>query len=395
MQHRFRSVTSLLFLFFSLFGLAAPAGAQGFDTSAKHAILVEMETGEVLYEKAADEPFPPSSMAKMMTIYIAFEQIHAGALSLDDTTVVSDDAWRRWAGSEASLMFLGARETVSVRDLLKGIIVSSGNDAATVLAEMLAGSEDAFAEWMNDKAAELGMTNTHFTNASGWPDPAQHTTARDLARLAEHTIRDFPELYPLYAERTFTYGTDFATGKPIRQSNRNPLLYTMDGADGLKTGHTEDAGYALTASAKRGQRRLIAVLSGLDSTAARARESRSLLEYGFRAFDTYDLYPAGAVVGTADVWLGRQGKLPLVVEEPVRLTLSRRDRSGLKLVLAYDNPVPAPIAKGTPVATLRISAPGIGTRTVPVLAGADIEEVGGFGKIGAAFEYLLFGSSGQ
>ncbi len=393
----YRFLRPLIFLLAvsGAFGLTTSAAAQGFETSARHAILVEMDTDTVLYEKAADEPFPPSSMAKMMTVYIAFEQIHAGALSLDDTTVVSDDAWRRWAGSEASLMFLGARETVTVRDLLKGIIVSSGNDAATVLAEMLAGSEDAFAEWMNDKAAELGMTNTHFTNASGWPDPAQHTTARDLARLAERTIRDFPELYPFYAGKSFTYGTDFATGKPIRQSNRNPLLYTMEGADGLKTGHTRDAGYALTGSAKRGDRRLIVVISGLDSTAARAREARSLLEYGFRAFDTYDLFDAGETVGEADVWLGEKGKLPLVVEEPVRLTLSRRARAGLKVVLAYDNPIPAPIAKGTPLATITITAPDFAGREIPVLAGADVAQVGGFGKIGAAFEYLLFGSSGQ
>ena len=394
-MHRFLRLFAFLLAACALTGLSTAAAAQGFETSARHAILVEMETDTVLYEKAADEPFPPSSMAKMMTIYIAFEQIHAGALSLDDMTVVSDAAWRRWAGSEASLMFLGARERVTVRELLRGIIVSSGNDAATVLAEMLAGSEDAFAEWMNDKAAELGMANTHFANASGWPDPTQHTTARDLARLAAHTIRDFPELYPMYAETHFTYGTDFATGKPIRQSNRNPLLYTMDGADGLKTGHTEDAGYALTGSARRGDRRLIVVVSGLDSTAARAREARSLLEYGFRAFDTFALFDAGEVVGEADVWLGEKGKLPLVVEEPVRLTLSRRARAGLKIVLAYDNPVPAPIVKGTPLATLSISAPNFEGREIPVVAGTDVAQVGGFGKIGAAFEYLLFGSSGQ
>lgn len=374
---------------------ALPASAQGIDTRAPHAILVEMATGDVLFEKAADETFPPSSMAKMMTIYLAFEQIRAGTLSLDDTTVASNDAWRRWAGSEASLMFLGAGEQVRAEDLLHGIVVSSGNDASTVLAEMLAGTEDAFAVWMNDKAAELGMTNSRFANASGWPDPDQYTTARDMATLALATVRDFPDLYAFYAEKAFTWGTDFQTGKPIRQSNRNPLLFTMEGADGLKTGHTQDAGFALTASAARQGRRLVAVVSGLDEIRARGREAQSLLEYGFRAFDTVSLLAAGEVVGEADVWLGRAAKVPLVVEKDLALTLSRRDRAGLGMVLAWDNPIPAPIAAGTPVATISIAAPGIETRIVPVLAGADVEEIGGFRRLGAAFRYLLFGAAAE
>lgn len=374
---------------------ALPAWAQGIDTRAPHAILVEMATGDVLFEKAADERFPPSSMAKMMTVYLAFEQIRAGTLSLEDTTVVSDDSWRRWAGSEASLMFLGAGEQVRVEDLLRGIIVSSGNDASTVLAEMLGGTEDAFAVWMNEKAAELGMTDSHFANASGWPHPDQYTTARDMATLALATARDFPDLYAFYAEKEFTWGTDFQTGKPIRQSNRNPLLFTMEGADGLKTGHTEAAGFALTASAARQGRRLVAVVSGLDEVRARGREAQSLLEYGFRAFDTVSLLRAGETVGEADVWLGRAAKVPLTVEEDLALTLSRRDRAGLEMVLAWDNPIPAPIAAGTPVATISIAAPGIETRTVPVLAGADVEAIGGFRRLGAAFSYLLFGAASE
>lgn len=391
-------MTAIRALFISLLALCAsvlPVRAQGIDTRAPHAILVEMATGDVLFEKAADERFPPSSMAKMMTIYLAFEQLRAGTLSLDDTTVVSDDSWRRWAGSEASLMFLGAREQVRVEDLLRGIVVSSGNDASTVLAEMLAGTEDAFALWMNEKAAGLGMANSHFANASGWPAPDQYTTARDMATLAAATVRDFPDLYAYYAEKEFTWGTDFQSGKPIRQSNRNPLLFTMEGADGLKTGHTEAAGFALTASAARQGRRLVAVVSGLERIRERGREAQSLLEYGFRAFDTVSLLDAGEVVGEADVWLGRAAKLPLVVEKSLALTLSRRDRAGLEMVLAWDNPIPAPIAAGTPVATIRISAPGIETRTVPVLAGADVEEIGGFARLGAAFSYLLFGAAAE
>jgi len=390
-------IRGCVFALGTLIALAAPddpASAQGIDTSAEHALLLEMETGDTLFAKAADEPFPPASMAKMMTIYLAFEQISEGALALEDTTVVSDQAWRRWAGSEGSLMFLGAGEEVSVHNLLMGIVVSSGNDACTVIAEMLAGSEDAFAGWMNEKAAELGMNDTHFENASGWPHPDQVTTARDLAKLAEATIRNFPELYKRYYPQTsFTYGEDFQSGEPITQSNRNPLLFRMEGADGLKTGHTEASGYALTGSAERDGRRLIGVVSGLDSTAARAREAQSILEYGFRAFDTYTLFEPGEEIGAADVWLGGDSSVPLVVEEGLKLTLSRRARSGLEMVLEYDNPIPAPIAEGQPVATVTVSAPDMEERRLSVVAGRNVEQVGGFGRIGAALKYLLLGAS--
>ncbi|WP_281300941.1 MULTISPECIES: D-alanyl-D-alanine carboxypeptidase family protein [unclassified Iodidimonas] len=371
------------------------AVAQGLETSARHALLLEMETGDVLFSKDPETPFPPASMSKMMTVYLAFDQIRAGSLSLEDTTRVSDEAWRRWAGTEASLMFLGAGEEVSVKQLLHGIIVSSGNDACTVLAEMMSGTEDAFALWMNEKAAEIGMTNSQFKNASGWPADGQYTTAHDLATLAEKTIRDFPELYEIYAEKSYTYGKDFRTGEAITQSNRNPLIYRMDGADGLKTGHTEASGYGLTGSAIRNGRRLIVVVSGLDSVSARARESQSLLEYGFRAFDTYSVFDAGEQIGEADVWLGKSGKLPLIVQDPLKLTLSRRDRMALKMVLRYDNPIPSPIKKGQPVATVTLSAPDLGERQIPVLAGESIEPVSGFGRIGAALDYLLFGSAGK
>lgn len=373
--------------------IAGAAQAQGIATAARHAILVEMETGDVLYSKDAATQFPPASMAKMMTVYLMFEQISEGSLSLDDTTVVSADAWKQWAGTEASLMFLGEGETVSVRDLLMGIVVSSGNDACTVAAQMLAGTEEAFALWMNEKARDLGMENSRFQNASGWPAPDQYTTAEDLAILAERTIRDFPDLYRFYAEKSFTYGKDFRTGTPISQSNRNPLLYRMDGADGLKTGHTRAAGYGLAASAEREGRRLIAVVSGLESVRERARESQSLLEYGFRAFSTYALFEAGETVADAAVWLGEAGTVPLLVSEPVKLTLSRRDRAAMTVTLAYDSPIPAPVVKGQPVATIEVTAPGIQTVRVPVVAGADVAQVSGFARIGEALEYMLFGEA--
>ncbi len=387
-----RSVPWILILLWT--GVTA-ALAQGMTTTAKHAILVEYETGAVLFEKAADERFPPASMAKMMTLYILFEQLKSGALGLESTTRVSREAWKRWAGSEGSLMFLSPGEEVTVEQLIRGIIVSSGNDACTVVAEMLAGTEDAFAEWMNAKAAELGMTNSRFRNASGWPAPDQYTTARDLAILAARTIRDFPEYYHYYSEKTFTHGKDFRTGKPITQRNRNLLLWRMEGADGLKTGHTRAAGYGLTASAERGGRRLITVVSGVRSESARAREAQALLEYGFRAFKTYRLFAAGEPVVEADVWLGEEAAVPLVLEEPLVLTLSRRDRAGLKVKLRYTNPVPAPIRAGEKLGEVELVWPSLDEpRRIPLIAGRAVRQVSGFGKIAAALEYLVFGRSG-
>ncbi len=385
-------------IFFAAFFFFLPAtlAAQTMDSPAKTAILVEMETGAVLFSKEPDTPFPPASMSKMMTAYIVFDQIRNGSLNLTDTTKVSDSAWRQWAGTEASLMFLGAGEEVSVEDLLRGIVISSGNDACTVVAEMLAGTEDEFARWMTEKAKEIGMTSTKFENASGWPSPDQYVTARDLAILAERTIRDFPELYKYYSETSFTHGTDFQTGQPIKQGNRNPLLYRMPGvADGLKTGHTTEAGYGLTASAAEDGRRLILVVSGLTSVQERARETERLIRYGLRNFSTYALFDKGEQVDEALVWLGDQNAVPLIAAEDVRLTMTRRSRSGMKVTLAYDNPVPAPIEAGQPLATVTISAPDMEDVTVPLVAGRNVSEIKGFGRLGAAFNYLLFGSSGQ
>lgn len=390
----FRHIKLLLPAVFALLQFAAPAVAQTMDTPARHAILIEAETGQVLYEKEADVLFPPASMSKMMTVYIAFERIKEGSLSLDDTFTVSNEAWRRWAGSEASLMFVSAREEVRVEDLLKGIIVSSGNDACTVLAEGLAGTESSFAEWMNEKAREIGMRDSYFTNASGWPDPAQHTTARDMAVLATRLIENFPDLYRLFAERSFTHGLS-PDGKPITQPNRNPILYTVDGADGLKTGHTRESGYALTGSAYRAGRRVILVVSGLNSNRARARESQRLIEFAFRNFKTYALFAEGETVAKANVWLGEGGTVPLVVSEDVKITMSRSARNRMKVTLAYDEPIPAPIHAGQPVATVTISAPNREDVIIPLVAGNDVDEISGFGRLSAAFQYLLFGSSGE
>ncbi|WP_298728164.1 D-alanyl-D-alanine carboxypeptidase family protein [uncultured Ferrovibrio sp.] len=373
--------------------LANPAAAQlgQVDTTARQMILVDYDTGAVLFEKNADELMPPSSMSKLMTAFMVFEQLAAGKLRLDDEFPVSEKAWRM----QGSKMFVPLGGRVKVEDLLRGVIVQSGNDACIVLAEGIAGTEERFAEMMNERARELGLTKSVFRNASGWPDPEHVMTTRELALLAKHIIQKFPQYYGFYSEKEFTYGIDAATKKPITQGNRNPLLYKSIGADGLKTGHTEAAGYGLTASAKRGDRRLILVVNGLKSMNERSRESERLLELGFSQFDNYKLFSAGAVVDEADVWLGSQSRLPLIVERDLTVTMPRQARSGVKVTVTYDNPIPAPIVKGTPVATLTVAGREGTLVEMPLVAGADVELLGFTGRVGAAVSYLLWGASKQ
>lgn len=355
------------------------------DTPARQAILIDVATGTVLFSKNADERMPPASMSKLMTAYMVFERLADGRLSLDDEFPVSERAWRK-GGSK---MFVEVGKRVRVEDLLRGIIVQSGNDACIVVAEGLSGSEQAFAEEMTKKADEIGLTDSNFRNASGWPDPDHYMSARDLARLATRLVQDFPQFYPIYSEKEFTFAG-------IKQGNRNPLLYKNMGADGLKTGHTEESGYGLTASAVRDGRRLVLVVNGLESVTQRARESERLLQWGFREFKNYPLFKAGETVAEADVWLGKTGSVPLLLETPLTLTLSRKDRQEMNVTVNYDGPIPAPIAKGAQVATLRIAAPGLEAPVErPLIAGADIDQLGFVGRIGAALQHLLLGAAAQ
>jgi len=360
--------------------LAVAGDARALETKAKQAILIDASTGAVLLEKDADTSMPPSSMSKMMTIYLLFDSLKSGSLSLDDSFAVSRRAWR-WGGSK---MWVLVDTRVRIEDLIRGIIIHSGNDASIVVAEGLAGSEDAFADMMNERAAAIGLENSRFVNATGWPAEGQHVTARDLAKLALRTIRDFPEYYHYYGEKNFTYNN-------IRQGNRNPLLYQNLGADGLKTGHTEAAGFGLTASAERNGRRLILVVNGLESERDRSRESARLLEWGFREFDNYPLFTAGETVEDAGVWLGRDKTVPLVVDRDVVVTLPRRARRNMKVSVVYEGPVPAPIAKGAQIASLRIAAPGFETIELPLQAGADVAQLGFAGRLGAALKQLVWG----
>ncbi|PHZ86285.1 D-alanyl-D-alanine carboxypeptidase family protein [Paremcibacter congregatus] len=363
------------------------AEAAEIKTQAKHAIMVEGSTGAVLFEHDADVTMPPSSMSKLMTIYLTFERLRDGNILLDDELDVSENIWRKWR-LQGSTMFLKAGQKVTVRDLLMGVIVQSGNDACAVLAEGLAGSETVFVEWSNEKAQELGMTNSHFTNVNGWPDPQHYMSARDLATLSQHLVSEFPDYYAMFKEKKFTYND-------ISQTNRNPILYSMPSADGLKTGHTEDGGYGVAASAIEDGRRLILVINGLKSNRARAREAERLLNYGFRNFSVYPLLKAGEVVDEANVWLGMNGKVPLVIEEDVVLSISRQDRRKMKAKIIYTGPIPAPIVKGQPIAMLEISAKDMKPVTYPLVAGADVSKLGGVSRLKAAFNYLLMGSAGS
>ena len=362
-------------------GSVLPARAVTLDTIGKQAILVDLTTNTVLFEKNADQRMPPSSMSKIMTMYMVFDALKQGKLSLDHTLPVSERAWRM----QGSKMFVELHGSIKVDDLIKGVIVQSGNDACIVLAEGLAGSESAFAELATRKAKDLGMTGTNLVNATGWPDPNHYMTARDLAILAERLIRDFPEYYHYYAIREFQY-------HGIKQGNRNPLLYRGIGADGIKTGHTDAAGYGLTASAEREGRRLVLVINGLPSMQARADESARLIEWGFREFNAYALFKAGETIEEVPVWLGDREKVAVTVPSDLKVTMARVDRPNMKVTLVANQPVAAPIRKGDPVGKIVIAAPGAPAKEVPVVAASDVEKLGFFGRAMAAAKHIVLGS---
>ena len=360
--------------------LAATA-SPGMETTAKQAYIVDLQTGTVLLEKDIATPTPPASLSKLMTLYMVFERLKQGKLSLDDKFVVSRKAWRM-GGSK---MFVEVDKRVRVEDLVRGIVVQSGNDACIVVAEALSGSESAFAEAMNRRAKELGLTDSNFVNSTGWPADKHVMSPRDLVALTKRIIEEFPEYYPYFAEKSFRYNK-------IKQGNRNPLLYRDTGADGLKTGHTRAAGYGLAASAVRDGRRVVLVLTGLPSARTRSFEARRLLDWAYQSFKNYDLFENGAVVETADVWLGEEETVPLVTERDVRISLPRSSRRGLKAKVVYEGPVPAPIARGTKIASLVVTAPDFKTLEVPLVAGADVDRTGVFGRLGAAISYMVWGA---
>lgn len=359
---------------------ALPPSQIGIGTLAKQAYLVDPQTSTVLLFKDADKPTHPSSMAKMMTIYLVFEELASGRLKLDTKFRVSERA-RNMGGSR---MFVELGSEVSVEELLKGMIVLSGNDACVVIAEGIAGTEDSFAERMTKKARELGMTGTTFKNASGWPVDGQWTTVRDLAVLAWHTIQDFPQYYHYYSETDWTYNN-------IRQQNRNRLLKITPGTDGLKTGHTEEGGYGQATSAIRNGRRLILVVNGMSSMAERAQESARLMEWGFRESTNTTVFRGGDVVAEAPVWLGTQDTVPLIVAKPVQITLPTGQAASPQVVARFDGPVAAPISKGTRLGTAGVTLPDGRVVEYPLEAGTDVPRRGVFGRVAGMIRHYLFG----
>ncbi|MEI6557835.1 MAG: D-alanyl-D-alanine carboxypeptidase family protein [Rhodospirillaceae bacterium] len=367
-----------------VFGLAGPAGAATIDTIARQAILVDATTNTVLFEKNADQRMPTSSMSKVMTAFMVFEALRAKRLALEDTLPVSEHAWR----TQGSKMFVELGARIKVEDLIRGMIIQSGNDASIVLAEGLAGTEEAFAKKMTERAHELGMNDSNFVNATGWPDDKHYSTCRDLANLARALIYTYSEYYHYDAEREFTY-------HGIKQGNRNPLLYRNMGVDGLKTGHTDVAGYGLIASAQREGRRLILVINGLPSMQARADEPARLIEWGFREFNAYTLLKPGESVDSLPVWLGQAPTVAAVTGDGLTVTMAQEARRSLKVTMQAQVPLPAPIVKGQTVGKLVVTAPGFPTREVPLIAAEDVGRLGLFGRLGAAARHVVFGSKAQ
>lgn len=359
--------------------------ANALETTAKNVILVDYDTGEYLYAKDANKRIPPASMSKLMTVYMIFEKLKDGSLSLDDTFTVSENAWRKGgAASGGSTMFLPIGAKVRVEDLLKGIIIQSGNDACIVAAENLAGSEENFAKEMTEKAHQLGMNDSTFANATGLPHPDHRMSVEDLSKLARHIISDFPQFYHLFSEKEFVYNN-------IRQGNRNPLLYSMPYADGLKTGHTEEAGFCLTASAKKGDRRLISVMTGLSSNKERSEEAEKVMNWGFREFDNYKLLSKGTEITEIPVIYGQQDSVRLIVDQDVLKTIPKNRVNGIKITAVYDKPVKAPVTMGQELGTVRIEIPESEAVEIPLVAAYSVGKVGLWGRITSNLKYLISG----
>ena len=364
-----RSLATLLSAAIALLPLPALA----FETKAREALVIDDVTGMVMFEKDADTPMPPASMSKLMTLYMLFEALRDGRVTNDTEFLVTPHA----QSMEGSRMFVEAGTKVRVEDLIHGIIVQSGNDACVVVAEGLAGSETTFAEQMTKRAHELGMTQSSFANASGLPDPGQMMSARDLVILAQHLIDDFPEEYKYFSETEFTWND-------IRQHNRNPLLELGLGVDGLKTGHTAEAGYGLVGSAVQNGQRVLFMVGGLANEAERAEETQAIVKWAFGAFDTVRYFDAGAQVAEAEVWLGATPKIALVAPRDLQMLVPREDRAGVKARVVYSAPIEAPIAQGETLGALRVDVPGHDPVSFDLVAAGDVPRGGLLTRINAA-----------
>lgn len=347
---------------------------------AKQVIIYDHEADEVLFEKNADQIMKPASMAKVMTAYIIFDKLKDQSLQMSDTFLVSNRAWRM-GGSRS---FLELNTNVSIKDLLLGLIVQSGNDAAVVLAEGISGGEEAFAREMNRYAKILGMNNTYFTNATGWPHPDLKTTSRDLIILTRNIINNFPKLYELFNEKIFTYNN-------IKQSNRNPLLYSMNGADGLKTGHTNESGYGLIGSVKKNNRRVSIVINGLNSKKKRTFESKRLFNIVFRETALLSLFNDKKSLARANIWLGKQPQVDLVAEKAFKKIISPLELNKTKIKIQWKDPISAPIAKGDKVGDIFIDIPGKELIKQNIVSSQNVDTMSTFMKAKSILMYLLYG----
>lgn len=365
---------------------ASAQSTQPPETEAKQAIIVDFETGAILYEKNADEKAPTSSMSKVLTTIVAYDAINSGKIKWDDMLPVSKRAWEEGgSASGGSTMFLDLNSQVKVADLIKGIVIQSGNDACIVLAEGIAGTEENFADLLNKKADEIGMENSHFMNSSGLPDPNHYSTVRDLAKMAVYLIKNYPEDYKFYSEKEFVYNN-------IKQGNRNPLLYLTIGADGIKTGHTEAGGYGLIGSAVAAGRRIVLVINGTSSMKSRAEESEKLMKWAEVSFKNVELVKKGDVVGKVPVVLGAAREVSFAASENLKTTVSAFEKNPAQIVANYKAPMVAPIKAGDAVGELVVTLTN-GTKTsVPLVATEDVVEAPFFSRIAEKFMLMVVGA---
>ena len=367
----------LLILFFIYL---KPILAVPISTSAKFAVIMDFDTENILLDKEANSRIYPASMSKLMTLYILFEEISNGSISMDSEFLVSEKAWKK-GGSK---MFVEVGSYVKVKDLLKGIIVQSGNDACIVVAEGVSGSEEAFVDLMNSKSKKLGLLNSNFKNSTGWPDNEHYMTPYDLALLSKKIINDFPSFFNMFKEKEYTFNN-------IKQGNRNPLLYSYKFSDGLKTGYTEASGFSLAATAEKSGRRLIAVLSGMDNVKERKDETIKLLEWGFREYININLFNKNETIIEADVWLGDKPIIDLITKENINFTLQKKNINNYAAKVVYNNPIPAPIYSNTVYGKLIIKNTFKGDLVYPLYAKENIKKAGAFKKISSAISFFLFG----
>ncbi len=380
-------MTRLLFLFVFLFNFCSNTLANP-NINVRTGILMDYHSEEILYELDPDSQIYPASMTKIMTSIIAFDLINKNKLSLDDTFIVSENAWRL-SQSGYSSMFIMINDEVSVEDLLKGIVIASGNDACVALAEGIAGSEENFAEMMNEKASEIGMTSTNFTNSSGINDPDNVSTVRDIALMSKYLIDNYPVFYEMFKEKTFTW--DRTGGEPIKQGNRNPLLYKNVVADGVKTGYLAVEKYSLASSIKKNNRRLIAVASGFPTKNLRSSDSLKLLNWGFRNTNTFEISKKNETIFELETWLAKDNKIKAVTRENFYITINKKDIRHLKVTLNYDGPIVAPVQKDTRIAELIISNKDKVVKTLPLYAAEDLKKVNFFKSLITSINYLIWG----